>query len=142
MYSVKQTFSYNSSTKKFESVFSLPPNFSSGAYNLYLDGDQFLVSRFPGSIIINNSGQTTVDSLNFALITGDVNKKENSANKINILDYNVILACSIYSNSKALCDSNPDYTVNSDLNDDGIVDQDDFTLFITEIANQSGESLP
>ena len=142
IYSSKQKFSYNSALKKFDSTFSLPNNFPSSTYNVYIDGEEYLLARYPGSVTINKGSQTRLDSANFTLITGDINKTEKSINKLNILDYNILLSCSIFSSNKTLCNTKANYRENSDLNDDGKVNENDFTLFLKELANQEGEILP
>lgn len=139
-----QVFTYSSIVKKFEEVIALPSSFQTGAYNLYVGGTQYLTQRYPGSVTITKNTQTKLNSSTqtFSLVSGDINRTTESINKLNILDYNVLLSCSVYARSSVLCDSNPSYKTLSDLTDDGKVDQDDFTLFLKELGNQSGDNLP
>lgn len=63
------------------------------------------------------------------LSTGDINFDQER----NLLDYNILLACSIFkSRNKTLCPANSDFMALSDMNSDGIVDQTDMTLLLQE----------
>ncbi len=139
-----QVFTFNSSTNRFDSSIALPSSFQTGIYNLYALGNPYLSARYPGSVTITKGGTIVLSSDNFNLITGDVNRTADSINKLNILDYNVLISCSVFSEggARAVCNQNSDYLQNSDLGDDGIVDQNDITLLIKEMGNQSGDNLP
>ena len=76
------------------------------------------------------------------LITGNINNLGISENKIDVMDYNILLSCSIYSQDPKACGQDPNYPTYSDLNDDGIVNEDDFTLWLKEVSNQEGILLP
>jgi hypothetical protein len=76
------------------------------------------------------------------MITGNINDKDQSQNKIDLLDYNVMISCWIYSTNTNACDADPDYITNSDLNGDGQVDQDDYTLLLKEMGSQQGAVTP
>ena len=77
------------------------------------------------------------------LIAGNINDSDQSKNKIDIADYNVLISCSIFSqDNKAACKQNSNFESWSDLNDDGLVDNKDYTLWLTEFINQEGAVLP
>ena len=140
--SSEYTFSYSSSSEKFSGSFALPQNFQTGVYNVYVEGPQYLRTQFPGSTSIAAGKIKRLASANFNLIAGDINKVDQSENSIDLMDYNVLISCSIYAQSVSACDQNPNYKTWSDLNDDGLVDEDDYTLWLKELANQPGIPLP
>lgn len=138
------TFTYSQSSEKFELLYDLPSdaNVPDGVYNFYINGPRFLTNQYPGSITITNGQTTNMTSSNFYLITGNVNNEDLSENRIDYLDYSLLLSCSIYSQDTTACDEDPKNIEHSDLNDDGIVNEDDYTLFLKEYANQEGIILP
>lgn len=80
-----------------------------------------------------NAGQNNKLS-DAILVAGDVV----SDNKLNILDYNILIGC--YSDLAPATACNDIQKKNSsDLNDDGAVNQFDYNLFIREIATQPGQ---
>ncbi|MEK9176383.1 MAG: hypothetical protein AAB520_03000 [Patescibacteria group bacterium] len=136
-------YTYNSNSEKFEGTIQLTSNtLPGGIYNIYVDGPQFLTTLYPGSVTINQGAQNNLKSDNFYLITGNINNNNQSENKIDLLDYNVFISCSIYAKSKSVCDQDANYAKYSDLNDDGKVDEDDYTLFLKEYSTQQGAILP
>ncbi len=142
VYSTEQTFTYSSSSEKFEGGFTLPSGFQTGTYNVFVEGSQYLRTQFPGSATITAGQTRTLSGTNFNLIAGDINKLDQSFNSIDLLDYNVLISCSIYAQSTTACEADANYKTWSDLNDDGIVDEDDYTLWLKELANQPGIPLP
>ena len=142
VFETSQTFTYSSTTEKFEAGFALPLNFQTGAYNVYVEGPQYLRTQFPGSATITQGQVRNLTSANFNLIAGDINKLDQSNNSIDLLDYNVLISCSIYAQSATACDADPNYKTLSDLDDTGVVDEDDYTLWLKELANQPGIPLP
>lgn len=136
------TFTYNPTSQKFEALLDSPDSgIQSGIYNVYVEGPQVLRGRLPGSVTITK-GQSNVIPTALDLITGDINKVDRSNNNIDINDYNVLISCSIYSQDRTACESDPNYETYSDLDDNGIIDEDDFTLWLKEVANQGGSELP
>jgi hypothetical protein len=57
------------------------------------------------------------------LVSGDINND----NKLDILDYNILVSCF---GNKSTTDSCGGKQVDADLNDDGVVDGVDYNLFI------------
>lgn len=135
------TFTYNPTSQKFENELALSNDFITGIYNVYLEGAGYIRARYPGSVTITKEQTTVIDSDNFYVIAGNLNNEDTSENRIDIMDYMVLNSCWIYSQDYSLCDQNPNYKVLSDLNNDGIVNEDDYTLFLKEYGNE-GAPLP
>lgn len=92
----------------------------------------YLTKRMPGLLDVNTRGGGGIDVLPATLVAGDFNLD----NKINILDFNLLLAC-FGSNS-----SNPAPCQNKniiDLDDNGSVDNTDFQLLINSLSTQKGD---
>ncbi len=139
--SVNTTFNYDPEKEKLVGSVGIPFGFKNGDYNLYITGPRYKVSQLPGSFTFSGADKT-IENANFYLIAGDINKVAESNNNIDINDYNVMLSCSIYSQDTTACDQDPNYIDYSDLNYDGLVNEDDFTLWLKEVANQEGAPLP
>ncbi|MBI4097491.1 MAG: hypothetical protein HY426_00450 [Candidatus Levybacteria bacterium] len=138
---VDWTFTYSALTEKFESQMGLSDPIPTGTYNVYAEGGGFIRSRLPGSATINVDQTTNIYSDNFYLIAGNINNTDLSENRIDIMDYGVLISCWIYSSDFSLCDEDPNYAIYADLNDDGITNEDDYTLFLKEFGNE-GAILP
>ncbi len=134
------TVTYNPASGKFEGALSFGDNFQSGIYNVYVEGPQVLRGQLPGSVTLTRGMNKTAQTLD--MITGDINKIDRSNNNLDLNDYNILVSCSIYSQDRSACDVNPNYQTYADLDDNGIVDEDDFTLWLKEVANQGGSQLP
>jgi len=67
------------------------------------------------------------------LIAGDVD----SNNALNILDYNILIGC--YSDLTPAITCNDTDKQNADVNDDGLVNQFDYNIFLREITVQNGD---
>ncbi|GEM_PF-3230404 len=135
------TFTYNPTSQKFENELALSNDFPTGIYNVYIEGKGYIRARFPGSVTITKGETTNIHSDNFYVITGNLNNEDTSENRIDIMDYMVLTSCYIYSRDYSLCDQNPNYKDLSDLNGDGIINEDDYTLFLIEYGNE-GAPLP
>lgn len=139
----EHTFTYNPSSEKYESQIEIPLGIGqSGNYNLYVQGPRYLYSQYPGSISISQGQTLNLNSQNFYMITGNINNTDLSENRIDLMDYNVFISCSIYSQNTSACDQDPNNPENSDLDDNGIINEDDYTLFLKEFTNQQGVILP
>lgn len=139
----EHTFTYNPSSEKYESQIEIPlGSGQSGNYNLYVQGPRYLYSQYPGSVSINQGQTLSLNSQNFYMITGNIINTDLSENRIDLMDYNVFISCSIYSQDTSACDQDPNNPENSDLDDNGIINEDDYTLFLKEFANQQGVILP
>ncbi|MBP9717025.1 MAG: VWA domain-containing protein [Candidatus Levybacteria bacterium] len=140
----EHTFTYNPASEKFESQLEIPflAEGESANFNLYVQGPRYLYGQYPGSVLITRGQTLNLNSQNFYLITGNVNNTDLSENRIDLMDYNVFISCSIFSQDTSACDQDPNNASYSDLDDNGIVNEDDYTLFLKEFANQQGVILP
>jgi hypothetical protein len=136
------SFLYNDTFDQFSAHIGIPMNDADSGkiFNIYVKSPQSLKAQYPGSYTLVKGQNRQLPTLD--LVTGDINHEENSENRLDILDYNTLIDCSIFTRNTGICDSNPDYRNFSDLNDDGLVDQDDYTLWLREAANQSGDVTP
>ncbi len=102
----------------------------SGIYNIFISSPGYLAKRIDAELTkdqINNITKTN-------LSTGDLNNDQER----NLLDYNILLACSIFkTRNKTLCPENSESIILSDMNSDGSVDQTDFTLWLQEYRGKS-----
>jgi Mg-chelatase subunit ChlD len=125
---------YNAQDGNYSGIVGIFPNtFPTGNYTLKVKSDQHLRKLMPGIQLIEaekvNDGLPSV-----SLIAGDANND----NKLDILDYNLLLDCYSDLAVAAAC-ADPSKKVVTDFNDDGSVNQVDYNLFIREILTQPGE---
>lgn len=118
---------YNASAGNFKGYVDLGPGFPSGDYYLKVRTPLYLRKQLGIQAIQSN---TTNNSSTVTLIVGDTS----GDNKINVLDYNQIIRC--YTKSR-LC--TPVMRENTDINDDGTVNQFDYNLFLREVWIQPGQ---
>lgn len=128
------TLLYNAQDGNYSGVVGIFPNtFPTGNYTLRVRTNQHLRKLMPGIQLIEaekqNDGLPTV-----SLVAGD----SNNDNKLNILDYNMLLDCYSDLSVAVACNDSSKKTV-TDFNDDGSVNQVDYNLFIREILTQPGE---
>ncbi len=136
-----QTFTYNSSSRRFEGYMDLPAEVKTDTYNVFITAPRYLTTRYNNSISITNGTEVTMPVVD--LITGNINNNDSSINRIDLSDYQVLISCSIFSNDgNAACNENEKFSTWADLNDDGLIDQDDYTLWLFEVLNQEGAQLP
>lgn len=94
-------------------------------YNLYISSPSYLTIRVDKELQLDTNLIPAV-----TLSPGDINEDLSR----NILDWNLLNACSIYNRirNKTLCPDNSNYMTNSDLNSNSIVDADDITLWLQQ----------
>lgn len=107
---------------------NIPP----GAYTGKVNVNQYLKKNLPG--IINLTGNNTLSITDMTLVTGDMNFD----NRLDILDYNIIVDCFSDFNPAKKCTDSVKKTA-SDLTDNGKTDQFDYNLFLREISVQQGQ---
>jgi Mg-chelatase subunit ChlD len=123
---------YSSSSGNFQGTLEIYPNtFPSGKYYLKVKTNFHLKRLVPGILTIIAGQKNTVPPA--TLVTGDANND----NKLNILDYNLLLDC--YSDLSVAVACDPDKKIATDFNDDSFVNQFDYNLFLREIATQPGQ---
>ncbi|MEK7571789.1 MAG: hypothetical protein AAB553_05955 [Patescibacteria group bacterium] len=123
------TVTFNQGTGTFTgevTIGSLP----NGSYIIKVKGDQYLKTQFPGIQDIT-AGLITLPPVD--LVTGDINND----NQLNIVDYNILMGC--YSDFLPASNCTDQTKLQSDITDDGDVNQYDYNLFLREIGNRTGE---
>ncbi|OGH29764.1 MAG: hypothetical protein A3F30_04015 [Candidatus Levybacteria bacterium RIFCSPHIGHO2_12_FULL_37_12] len=109
-------------------------NLASANYNVKVKSDGYLRRLVPGIQNITAGQAYNVPAVN--LVAGDIN----GDNAIDILDYNILISCSIFStDNQGLCNSNSQYKILADLEDNGAVNQFDYNLFLRELSVQNGD---
>jgi Mg-chelatase subunit ChlD len=123
---------YASTSGNFQGLIGITPNtFQSGKYYVKVKTNIHLRRLVPGILTITAGQKNTIPAA--TLVTGD----SNNDNQLNILDYNSLLDC--YSDLAVATTCNYDKKDATDFNDDGLVNQIDYNLFLREIATQPGE---
>lgn len=125
------TISYNAANGNFLGTVALPTNFQTGVYTVYVQSPHYLKKRLPGILTITVNQNNTMPAVH--LVTGDV-KIDNA---LNILDYNIIIGC--YSDFAPAVSCTPELKENSDITDDGEVNQFDYNLFLRDLSVQNGD---
>ncbi len=116
---------YADSTQSFKGTIEIPKQVTPGPYSLYVSVPGYLIKR------VNITLKEGVNNVAIELEAGDFNED----GKRDLLDWNIINACSVFiTKNQAVCSSNSTFKENSDLNKDGVVDQDDMTLWIREFS--------
>lgn len=105
----------------------------SGSYTVKVKSDGYLTKLVPG--ILNLTAGQTYNEPAVNLVAGDINLD----NKLDITDYNILTSCWIYSTNQGACNGNSIFGTTSDLNDDRVIDQVDYNLFIAEYSVQNGD---
>ena len=123
---------YSSSSGYFTGSVALPASVTSGSYIMKVKSPQFLKRQIKGIVeIVDNN---VIEIPEFSLITGDVNGN----NSVDINDYNMLIDC--YSDllpARNCSDENK--KIMTDLSDDGLVNSDDYNLFLRELSVLSGD---
>jgi len=122
---------FSTTTGRFAGTVSLGTALNSGLYTVKVKTDQFLRSLIPG--IVNLTAGQTNTLASAALISGDINND----NKIDILDYNILMGC--YADLTPAVSCTVQNTVLADLTDDGHVNAFDYNLFLRELSNLTGQ---
>ncbi len=107
-----------------------------GSYALKVRSNQSLKKRINGLQVANGSEVNAEASLVTGDITGDTSQVQD--NKINILDYNMILDCYADLEGPRNCTEEAKKQ-KTDLTDDGKVDLFDMNLFLRELSSQEGD---
>lgn len=126
------TVTYNTTTGNYFGNIPIQDGFPTGQYTMKVKADRHLRRLVEG--VQNITAGKKNDITSAALVAGDINND----NKIDILDYNLLLDC--YSDLSPATNCTLDVKkINSDINDDGAVNQIDYNLFLREIATQPGQ---
>ena len=98
--------------------------------DLYKD-DKYLKNRVPGIVTITAGATNTIPAVR--LTAGDIN----SDGLISIADYNILAGCLSFIQPAQNCDTTRSF--NSDITDDGSVNEDDYNLFLRESSILLGD---
>ena len=126
------TITYASGSGNYKGEIKMENGFGTGSYTVKVKAHTYLRKLVNGFQTITAGIKNEITAV--SLVAGDVDNN----NRINILDYNLLLDC--YSDlDVAVNCALQDKQIDSDLNDDGSVDQIDYNLFLREIATQPGQ---
>ncbi|HUQ85703.1 MAG TPA: VWA domain-containing protein [Candidatus Limnocylindrales bacterium] len=126
------TLTYSSASGNYSGRVQTTTALPSANYNLRVEMDQHLARRIPGTQLIKANIDNPLPDI--TLVTGDIDNN----NKLNILDYNLLLDCYSDTQPAPSCAENSK-KIQSDINDDGPVNGTDYNLFIRELSVQPGE---
>ena len=125
---------YNLNSGKFLGTIDIGKTLTSGNYIVKVISDGYLKRLIPGAQNIIAGQANNMPEV--SLIVGDITQQ----NTLSILDYNVLMSCSIYSaDNGGACNQAPSYKKLSDLEDNGPINQFDYNLFVREYSVQNGQ---
>lgn len=124
---------YTKATGKYTATVDISNlNLATGNYVIKVKTYSFLTKRFGGGATAITAGQTkTLPEIQ--LIAADTNND----NELRVDDYNTIRDCVAVVAPAIACDATKKKA--ADVNDDDVVDQTDYTLFIRELAHRFGD---
>jgi len=145
---------YNSTTKRFNGTVDMG-TLKTGKYIVRVKTPKYLRKKLTPEIISIVGGTENVMPPAISLVLGDVNDttpelQSTSFNFLDIQDYNVLKTCGYGDiNPKPMSDPTSTYNSdackaissrdNADLNDDGIINQTDYILFIKNFSLREGD---
>ena len=134
------SINYNSGQGLFTGTVDLGASFANGNYTIKVKSDGHLKKLIPGIQNISSALTQPLQMSRVNLVAGDVDNN----NLLNLSDYNILLSCvtSPYIaniDDHGLCNTNSNYIINSDLEDNGVVNEFDYNLFLREYAVQNGD---
>jgi len=134
------SINYNSGSGVFLGTVDLGASFANGNYTVKVKSDGHLRRLIPGIQNISSALTQPIQMLRVNLVAGDVDNN----NLLNISDYNILLSCVTSPfvaniDNHALCNTNSNYILLSDLEDNGVINEFDYNLFLREYAVQNGD---
>jgi Mg-chelatase subunit ChlD len=130
---IPSTVQYDNLNGNFTGSVVLDSTLAASNYIIKIKTNQYLRKTFPGIYAISPENHISLSPL--SLVAGDVNND----NKLDILDYNIIYGCYATDNSPTPRSCADSQKTLSDINDDGLVNQYDYNLYIREMAVQQGD---
>lgn len=127
--SVEGSVTFNSSLGYYKGTIDVG-SMPTGDYTVKVKTYSFLRNIIPG-IQVLTQGINTLPPV--YLIAGDITNQ----NTINILDYNILMGC--FSDLLPPTSCTPNEELTADLNDQGVVNEYTYNLFLRELANQNGQ---
>lgn len=128
-----QNENFNTSTGSFSVVRNTGASFPTGKYSVLISSPGYLTRKVPRIVTITNGGDSNLGKV--PLVAGDVDED----NSLSILDYDLIIGCYTDYAPPVSC-TNEDKNI-TDLNDDGVVNQFDYNLFLRELSVQYGDAI-
>lgn len=137
-------FVYNPLGGYFYGIFPIPNTISTGNYLVLVKSSGYLRKFLFGNQSVTSGASNGFSSV--TLVAGDIDDN----NFVNALDYGALYDCGYgdldplpmtdpaSSFNTASCQGHAN-AANADMNDDGIIDQKDFNLFIREISSFGGD---
>lgn len=120
---------YDSTTGKFSGNITLPSTVTAGtAYWIRVKTDNHLKVLIPSAQTLSSTSVITLPTVN--LIAGDIT----GDNQLSVQDFNILTSCYTYSTDQTTCNLNANYKTISDLDDNGVIDENDYNLFEREFA--------
>lgn len=126
------TMTFNATSGRYAAIVDLGSNIANAPHTVKIKTDSHLRKLIPG---IQNFIKGTNNMAQVDLAAGDIN----ADNSINILDYNILNSCSIYSKDQSVCNGNQNFNSWSDLDCTGTVNEYDYNLFIRDFSVQNGD---
>lgn len=127
-------FDFDTRQGHFSGTTTTDNNLPEGNYIIKIKTDSFLTKKIPGFFFLTPGTPVTLPPI--TLIAGDIN----GDNAINVLDLNILISCyNDFEEEQPKPNCQDGYKTLADLNDDGKVNQTDYSLFIREMSVQKGE---
>lgn len=123
---------FNSLRGDFQGAVDLGVTVPDGFYTVKVKSNQYLKTLIPGIQQIK-PGERDLMLPEASMVTGDINND----NKIDILDYNILMGC--YSDMLPPQSCDVAGAAASDLTDDSNVNQFDYNLFLRELTTRGGQ---
>ena len=127
----KASTAYDNLSGTFKGNVELDSSLPTGNYLLKISLPTTLKKQYPYAVRIVKEETLTLPPIH--LVNGDVN----GDNKLNILDYNLIISC--YSDFTKAIACTPQFKKTTDITDNGKVDQFDYNLFLRDLSVQNGD---
>lgn len=135
------TLVYNPTEGRFTGPVTLDTKLAAGSYSVKIKSSKYLRKTFPG-ITALKAGANNLPVI--SMVVGDSyteggNAQDSSLNRLDIRDYNALLGCFSFTAPPKDCGFMPNQKELTDLDDDGKVNDEDYNLFIRELAVQYGD---
>lgn len=126
------TLTFDPTTFTFKGTVNLG-SLPTGSYQIFMRLDNTLYKKANGFPTITKNQTTTIP--NILLISGDIDRTNNSNNDMTLDDYIMFIACY---KEKAICTA--EAKQRADLDDNGKIDTIDLTIMQRGFANREGDS--
>ncbi len=135
---------FDSATGTFIGKVGLGKTFPAGSYNIKIKTDRYLRRLVPGFQQLKSLQENILPQTQ--MVAGDTN----GDNFLNVIDYNALLDCGYgFLNPRPIADANSVFNKpscqihtpadNVDIDDNGIVNNFDYNLFLRELSVQNGD---